>query len=292
MPLDKPKQPSGILEQLRGFSDEEREKVEIQLLLEGMFRLYGYDFRNYSYPSLRRRIWNRVYAERLQSVSELQAKVLHDHESMKRLVSELVIHVTEMFRDPRMFAYFRKHVVPILRNLPSIRIWHAGCSSGEEVYSMAILLHEEGLYDRTTLYATDMSEDVLEYAQAGTYPLNKMREYTKNYIIAGGKNEFSKYYSTSDNAATFHSVLSNNIVFAQHNLVTDRSFNEFHVILCRNVMIYFNADLQTRVHELIYESLCKSGFLVLGDKETITFTKYSDCYELVNPQEKLYCKRK
>jgi chemotaxis protein methyltransferase CheR len=288
--LLKPTEPSGT-ERSGGTSDEEREKIEIQLLLEGMFRLYGYDFRHYSYPSLRRRIWNRIYGERLQTVSELQAKVLHDHDSMKRLLAELVIHVTEMFRDPRMFAYFRKHVVPVLRNLPSIRIWHAGCSTGEEVYSMAILLHEEGLYDRTTLYATDMSEDVLHYAQQAAYPLNKMKEYTKNYILAGGKDEFSKYYSTSDNAASFHALLRSNIVFAQHNLVTDRSFNEFHVILCRNVLIYFDTELQTRVHELIYDSLCKSGFLVLGDKETITFTKYSASYELLNSQEKLYSKR-
>lgn len=279
-------------EELKGHpSDDEREKIEIELLLEGMFRLYGYDFRHYSYPSLRRRIWNRIYGERLQTVSELQAKVLHDHNSMKRLVSELVIHVTEMFRDPHMFAYFRKHIVPVLRNLPFIRIWHAGCSTGEEVYSMAILLHEEGLYDRTTLYATDMSEDVLHFAGQATYPLGKMKEYTKNYILAGGKDEFSKYYSTSDDAAAFHSLLRSNIVFAQHNLVTDRSFNEFHVILCRNVMIYFDAELQSRVHQLIYDSLGQSGFLVLGDKETITFTKHAGSYELLTTQEKLYCKK-
>ncbi|NHN29745.1 protein-glutamate O-methyltransferase CheR [Paenibacillus sp. S3N08] len=284
-------QSSSKVEQKGQASDDERERIEIELLLEGMFRLYGYDFRHYSYPSLRRRIWNRIYGERLNSVSELQAKVLHDPSSMKRLVSELVIHVTEMFRDPHMFAYFRKHVVPVLRNLPSIRIWHAGCSTGEEVYSMAILLHEEGLYERTTLYATDMSEDVLQIAGQATYPLNKMKEYTKNYILAEGKDEFSKYYSTSENAAAFHPLLHNNIVFAQHNLVTDRSFNEFHVILCRNVMIYFDAELQARVHELIYDSLCQSGFLVLGDKETITFTKYAGCYELLTSEEKLYCKK-
>jgi chemotaxis protein methyltransferase CheR len=278
------------IDRVGGASEEEREEIEIQLLLEGMFRLYGYDFRHYSYPSLRRRIWNRIYGERLNSVSALQAKILHDHNSMKRLVAELVIHVTEMFRDPHMFAYFREHVVPVLRTLPSIRIWHAGCSTGEEVYSMAILLHEEGLYDRTTLYATDMSEDVLLNAQQATFPLRKMKEYTKNYILAGGKDAFSIYYSASDNAARLHSFLRERIVFAQHNLVTDRSFNEFHVILCRNVLIYFNTKLQTRVYELIYESLCRSGFLVLGDKETITFAKYANRYEMLNPLEKLYSK--
>jgi chemotaxis protein methyltransferase CheR len=278
------------LERIGGGSKEEREEIEIHLLLEGIYRLYGYDFRHYSYPSLRRRIWNRIYGERLNSVSELQAKVLHDPGSMKRLAAELVIHVTEMFRDPRMFAYFREFVIPMLRSLPSIRIWHAGCSTGEEVYSMAILLHEEGLYERTTLYATDLSEDVLQYAQQATYSLKKMKDYTKNYIAAGGKDAFSKYYSASDNAAVLHPFLREHVVFAQHNLVTDRSFNEFHVILCRNVLIYFDSELQSRVHELIYESLCRSGFLALGDKETITFTKYADRYGMLNSQEKLYRK--
>jgi chemotaxis protein methyltransferase CheR len=282
---------SADVERRRQSSDDEREKIEIELLLEGIYRLYGFDFRHYSYPSIRRRIWNRIYGERLQTVSELQAKVLHNHESMNRLVSELVIHVTEMFRDPHVFAYFRQHVVPLLRNLPSIRIWHAGCSTGEEVYSLAILLYEEGLYNRTTLYATDLSEDALQFAEQAAYPLNKMKEYTKNYLLAGGKDEFSKYYSTSDNAAAFHSHLRQHIVFAQHNLATDHSFNEFHVIFCRNVMIYFNTELQTKVHELIYDSLCQSGFLVLGAKETITFTQYASRYELLSAQEKLYRKK-
>ncbi|MFE5321033.1 CheR family methyltransferase [Paenibacillus sp. NPDC056579] len=277
-----------------GYSDDEteREQIEIELLLEGMYRLYGYDFRHYAYPTLRRRIWHRIYGERLETVSELQSRVLHDRSCMERLVSDLVIHVTEMFRDPGLFASFRKHVVPVLRNLPAIRIWHAGCSTGEEVYSMAILLHEEGLYERTTLYATDMNEDVLARAEQGIYPLTKMRDYTKNYIQAGGTDAFSRYYTTSEDAAALHPFLRKNIVFAQHNLVTDRSFNQFHIILCRNVLIYFNSELQSRVHDLMYESLYKSGILVLGDKETITFTKHAPEYEAVIPHEKMYRKIK
>nr|WP_028549940.1 protein-glutamate O-methyltransferase CheR [Paenibacillus sp. UNC451MF] len=272
--------------------EAERERIEIGLLLEGLFRLYGYDFRHYAYPTLRRRIWHRLYGERLQTVSELQARVMHDRNCMERLVSDLVIHVTEMFRDPSLFAAFRQKVVPLLRNLPSIRIWHAGCSTGEEVYSMAILLYEEGLYDRTTLYATDMNEGVLQRAEQGVYPLKKMREYTKNYIHAGGKDEFSRYYKAAEDSASFQSFLRKNIVFAQHNLVTDRSFNEFHVIFCRNVLIYFDSELQAKVHDLMYESLCRAGVFVLGDKETITFTKHAAYYEILDPQEKMYCKIK
>jgi chemotaxis protein methyltransferase CheR len=273
--------------------EEELEKLEIELLLEGMYRYYGYDFRSYAYPSLRRRIWHRVYGERLQAISELQARILHDRDCMERLVADLVIHVTEMFRDPLVFTLIREQVVPILHQIPgALRIWHAGCSTGEEVYSMAIVLHEEGLYDRTTLYATDVSENVLQLAEQGTYSLKRMQAYTKNYMQAGGKDAFSRYYSASEDTATMRSFLRERIVFAQHNLVTDRSFNEFHMIFCRNVLIYFNAELQARVHKVMYESLRRSGFLVLGDKESITFTKYASCYEALNAQQKLYYKTK
>ncbi|TDF95584.1 protein-glutamate O-methyltransferase CheR [Paenibacillus piri] len=266
------------------------EQLEIELLLEGVYRRYGYDFRQYAYASLRRRIWHRIHGERLKTVSELQSKALHDRSCMERLVSDLVIHVTEMFRDPGMFAAFRKQVVPMLRSLPSVRIWHAGCSTGEEVYSMAILLQEEGLYERATLYATDVNENVLQRAEQAVFPLKKMKAYTKNYILAGGKDEFSKYYTAGSDAAAFQPSLKERIVFAQHNLVTDRSFNEFHVIFCRNVLIYFDPVLQAHVHDLIYESLSGSGILVLGDKETITFTKHASSYEVLNPHEKIYGK--
>ncbi|MFC6231285.1 CheR family methyltransferase [Paenibacillus allorhizosphaerae] len=288
MDMDMGLEPEGSKE----WMEEERERLEIQLLLEGLYRFYGYDFRNYAYPSLRRRIWHRIYAEKLQSVSGLLERILHDRRCMKRLIGDLVIHVTEMYRDPSMFAAFRERVVPLLKHVPSIRIWHAGCSTGEEVYSMAILLYEEGLYERSTIYATDINEEVLHTAEQASYPLKKMQEYTKNYISAGGKEAFSEYYGASGDTAVFHPMLREHIVFAQHNLVTDRSFNEFHVIFCRNVLIYFDATLQNQVHGLFYESLTPSGYLVLGSKESITFTKHADCYESIDVHEKIFRKIK
>lgn len=272
--------------------DKERERIEISLLLEGLYRLYGYDFRNYAYPSIRRRIWHCIHAERLETISGLQERILHDRDCMERLVADLVIHVTEMFRDPTLFSALREQVVPLLKAMPSIRIWHAGCSTGEEVYSTAILLYEEGLYDRARIYATDINEDVLHAAERASYPLKKMQGYTKNYLRAGGKDDFSRYYNASGDMATFHPFLREKIVFAQHNLVTDRSFNEFHVIFCRNVLIYFDSMLQNQVHDLFYESLSASGILVLGHKESITFTKHAQKYEALINEEKIFRKIK
>lgn len=211
---------------------------------------------------------------------------------MLRLLSDLTIHVTEMFRDPAVFRSFREHVVPLLRTYPFIRIWHAGCSTGEEVYSMAILLKEEGLYDKTRIYATDMNEHVLDSAKGGVFPIERMQTFTRNYQEAGGKEAFSQYYTAKYDSALFHSELKANIVFAQHNLVTDRSFNEFNVIFCRNVMIYFNKELQNHVHSLLYESLSTFGVLALGTKESITFTRHADAYEELCPQSRLYRKIK
>nr|WP_268893739.1 protein-glutamate O-methyltransferase CheR [Paenibacillus puerhi] len=279
-------------ESLPNKEEEERERIEIGLLLEGLFQMYGYDFRNYAYPSIRRRIWHRVHGEKLSTVSALQERVLHDRDCMERLLGDLVIHVTEMFRDPTLFASFREQVIPLLRQLPAIRVWHAGCSTGEEVYSMAILLYEEGLYDKVRIYATDINEEVLQVAERGAYPLKKMQDYTKNYMHAGGKDSFSRYYSAVGEMAAFHPFLREKIVFAQHNLVTDRSFNEFHVIFCRNVLIYFDNVLQNQVHHLFYESLSISGVLVLGHKESIAFTGHADGYEAIDAREKIYRKYK
>ncbi len=270
----------------------ELEKIEIELLLDGIYRFYGFDFRNYVFPSIRRRIWHRIHTEKLQSISALQDKVLHDSETMDRLFADFSINVTEMFRDPDFFRSFRVNVIPYLRNYSDIRIWHAGCSTGEEAYSMAILLYEEGLYDRTRIYATDMNESVLRTAEKGIFPLNRMQLYTKNYLQAGGTKAFSEYYTASPEHVTFHPFLRENITFAQHNLVTDGSFNEFHVIVCRNVMIYFNRSLQNHVHNLIYESLSLSGVLGLGNKEGITLTSNPDCHEEIDTNEKLYRKIK
>jgi chemotaxis protein methyltransferase CheR len=269
---------------------EERERIEIELLLEAVFRLYGYDFRNYAFSSIRRRIWHRVNAERLQTITGLTERVLHDRSCMDRLLSDMTIHVTEMFRDPDVFLTFRTKVVPLLRTYPFIRIWHAGCSTGEEVYSMAILLHEEGLYDKARIYATDTNADVLEMAKKGLFPLERMQLYTRNYMEAGGTDSFSKYYTAKYDSVIFQSFLKKNIVFGQHNLVTDGSFNEFNVIFCRNVMIYFNKELQDHVHGLLYDSLSNFGVLTLGTKESINFTRHADKYEEMDNLNRLYRK--
>jgi chemotaxis protein methyltransferase CheR len=266
----------------------ELEDIEIQLLLEGVYRYYGFDFRNYAIASLKRRIWNTIRAEKLNSVSGLQEKVLHDPDCMTRFVLGLSVNVTAMFRDPSFYVAFRNKAIPLLRTYPFIRIWHAGCSTGEEVYSMAILLFEEGLYHRCRIYATDMNEVVLRQAKAGIFPLHLMQEYTQLYLQAGGKESFSQYYSAAYDGAIFRSFLKENIVFSTHNLVTDASFNEFNVILCRNVLIYFNQRLQEQVHKLLYESLRVFGILGLGRQEALKMTAYEHCYEEIESQEKLY----
>jgi chemotaxis protein methyltransferase CheR len=269
---------------------DEVERVEIDLLLEGIFRRYGFDFREYAPASLKRRLWRRIHAEKLTSVSGLQERVLHDPACMERLLLDLSINVTAMFRDPSFYLAFRRKVVSALRTYPFARVWNAGCSTGEEVYSIAILLQEEGLYDKTRIYATDINESVLGYAQGGVFPLDKMQDYTQNYIAAGGKRSFSEYYSVNSEGAQFAPSLMKNVVFAQHNLVSDRSFNEFHVIMCRNVMIYFDKPLQDRVHQLFYESLAMFGILALGHKESIRFSPHGDCYEELEAEERLYRK--
>ena len=268
----------------------ELEDLEVQLLLEAVYRRYGFDFREYAPASLRRRLWRRVHAEGERTIAGLMEKLLHDPPSMERLLLDLSINVTAMFRDPAFYVAFRSRVVPLLRTYPFTRIWVAGCSTGEEVYSLAILLQEEGLYDRTRIYATDINESVIERAKAGVFPLDKMREYTQNYIKAGGLRAFSEYYLAKYDGAQFQRSLIDNVVFAQHNLVSDGSFNEFQVIVCRNVMIYFDRSLQNHVHGLFYESLTHLGILGLGQKETIHFTPFEDCYEEIDPNEKLYRK--
>jgi chemotaxis protein methyltransferase CheR len=267
---------------------DDLEEIELSLLLEGVHRQYGFDFREYAPASLRRRVWRRIHAEGLTTVSALQDRLLHDPACMERLLLDLSINVTAMFRDPSFYVAFRDKVVPALRTYPFTRIWVAGCSTGEEVYSLAILLQEENVYERTRLYATDINEAVLDRARGGVFPLDKMREYTQNYIKAGGTRAFSEYYIAKYDGAQFQRSLVENVVFAQHNLVSDRSFNEFNVIICRNVMIYFDRALQDRVHRLFYESLATFGVLGLGHKESIRFSPYEDHYEELDPNEKLY----
>jgi chemotaxis protein methyltransferase CheR len=272
---------------------EEQEKsdlegIEVHLLTEGIYQHYGFDFRDYSLPSLRRRLWKRIYSEGLTTISALQDRVLHDSSCMERLLLDLSINTTAMFRDPTFYLSFRQKVVPLLRTYPFVRIWHAGCSTGEEVYSMAILLQEEGLYDRCRIYATDINEAVLQRAKDGIFPLNTMQENTANYIAAGGNGTFSGYYTARYDYAMFRPSLRENVVFAQHNLVTDASFNHFNVIFCRNVLIYFNSRLQERVQDLFLNSMEMFGILGLGKKETIRYTNVSENYDEIDAEERLY----
>jgi chemotaxis protein methyltransferase CheR len=271
-------------------ASDDLERIEVQVLLEAIYQHYGFDFRGYAPGSLKRRLWRRAYAEKVETMSALQDRVLHDPAVMERLLLDLSINVTSMFRDPSFFQAMRQKVVPLLRTYPFIRIWNAGCSTGEETFSLAILLREEGLYERARIYATDINEKVLEQARAGVFPLEKMRDYTENYIRAGGTESFSSYYQAEGSSARFDPALMDQVVFAQHNLVSDAPFNEFNLIVCRNVMIYFGKALQDRVHELFYESLEPFGILALGHKESIKFTRHEDRYEALDAPEKLYRK--
>jgi chemotaxis protein methyltransferase CheR len=264
--------------------------VEIGLLLEGLYRVHGFDFREYSRASLKRRVLELMRAEKLETVSALQNRILHDAACLDRFLLGLSVHATAMFRDPSFYLTFRKRVVPLLRTYPTVQIWIAGCSTGEEVYSLAILLQEERLYAKSRIYATDISQAVLRRAREGIFPLAAMRDYTANYHQAGGTNEFSDYYTAQYDRVIFSSGLRNNIVFSEHNLATDGSFNEFQVILCRNVMIYFNKDLQARVHNLLYDSLSMFGVFGLGNKESLKFTPREAFYEHLNENDKLYRK--
>src|SRR3954453_85464 len=267
---------------------DDLEDIEIELLLEGVYRRYGFDFREYAPASLRRRVWRRAHAEGVPTLSALQDRLLHDPACMERLLLDLSINVTAMFRDPTFYVAFRERVVPQLRTYPFTRIWVAGCSTGEEVYSLAIILQEEGLYDRSRIYATDINEAVLARARAGVFPLERMQEYTDNYIRAGGSRSFSEYYLAKYEGALFERTLTANVVWAPHNLAQDRLFNTFNVILCRNVMIYFDRPLQNRVHQLFHDSLERFGILALGHKESIRFTGFEHSYEELDAYEKLY----
>ena len=268
--------------------DRGREDLEFTLLLEGIYRQYGYDFRRYARASLRRRVQRRMAAEGVGTVTGLLERVLHDPVAMERLLLDLSISVTSMFRDPSFFQAFREKVVPVLRTYPFLRMWNAGCSTGEETYSLAILLHETGLLGRSRIYATDMNPCALTAAADGVYPLAKMREYTENYLAAGGTRAFSDYYATAYDRARFDRMLVENVVFAQHDLVSDRSFNEFHVILCRNVLIYFQRGLQEQVHELFLDSLVPLGVLALGAKETVRHLRHAPRYEPVDERNRIY----
>lgn len=275
---------------INGSANTELEDIEIGLLLEGVYRAHGFDFRDYSRASIKRRILELMRFEKLDTVSAFQNKLLHDATCLDRFVLGLSVHATAMFRDPSFYSTFRRKAVPLLRTYPTVQIWVAGCSTGEEVYSLAILLQEENLYEKCRIYATDISPVVLRRARDGIFPLSAMREYTNNYHKAGGQHEFSDYYTAQYDSVIFNPTLRHNVVFSEHNLATDGSFNEFQVIMCRNVMIYFNKDLQARVHNLFYNSLSMFGVFGLGNKESLKFTPRAAFYQHINHNDKLYRK--
>ncbi|MDX2228172.1 MAG: CheR family methyltransferase [Leptolyngbyaceae cyanobacterium bins.349] len=266
----------------------ELEDLEIQLLLEGVHRYYGFDFRGYAIAAIKQRICALLQADQLSSISRLQEKILHEPAYLERFLLNLSTHPPGLFRDTTFYQTVRTQVVPLLRTYPSIRIWLAGCSTGEDVYSMAILLWEEGLYHRCRIYATDFNDALVQKAKAGIFPLSQMQHDATLYQQAGGKRQFSDYYAVSHDSAIIHADLKEHLVFAAHNLVTDASFNEFNVILCHNVLVYFNAHLQTRVHRLFHDSLARFGILGLGQRETLQFSPYQQCYEPMKTPAHLY----
>ena len=268
----------------------ELEDLEVELLLTAIARRFGYDFHHYSKPSLKRRVHRAVLELGVSTISGLQEKLLHDPSALRQFVTTLSVHVTSLFRDPKFYVALRTDVVPLMRTYPFVRIWVAGCASGEEVYSLAILLKEEGLSEKTQIYATDISDDLLQEAAAARFPLDRMQLYTKNYQRALGRQDFSSYYRAQGPYALLDPSLKKGVVFSQHNLAADGAFNEFQLILCRNVMIYFDEHLRERVHRLFHQSLCHLGVLGLGIRESIRFTPVSNAYEILNGDYRLYRK--
>jgi chemotaxis protein methyltransferase CheR len=264
--------------------------IELRMLVEAVYLKYNYDFRDYTGASQKRRVIVAMRAMECETVSDLQAKVLHRPEAFAQLLQYLTIPVTEMFRDPEFYAAVRSQVAPHLETYPSLKLWVAGCSTGEEVYSLAILLYEEGLLERSIIYATDINPESLEAARRGVFPLDRMRLYTENYQKAGGKRAFSDYYTAAYGGALFERSLVENVTFADHSLATDTVFSETHFISCRNVMIYFNRRLQNRVLGLFHESLCHRGFLALGSKESIDFSSHATQFEAVARRERIFRK--
>lgn len=265
---------------------------DLRLLLEIVHERSGLDFRGYAYSSLRRRVGRAVTDANANNIAGLHQQLKNDNQILSNIIRVLTVHTTAMFRDPQFFRVFREQVVPVLKTYPFVRLWVAGCSTGEEVYSLSILLREEGIGDRCRIYATDVSESVLERARAGVFPLSAMQEYSANYRASGGALPFSEYFTADSESVVFRRHLRDNVVFGTHNLVSDASFNEFHVILCRNVMIYFRRELQDHVHRLFHDSLVTYGYLGLGRSEAIRFTAHAQAYEPLDRRERLFRKIK
>lgn len=271
---------------------EEISDEELSLLLNEIVGKYGYDFTSYSTASVKRRISRLFVLDHFQTVADFRKRVLHDNTYIKRFVEEITVNVTEMFRDPGFYKMLRTQVLPVLATYPFVRIWHAGCSTGEEVYSMAILLKEAGIMHKSLMYATDINPGVLDHVVKGIYPLRNLKLYSENYILSGGKEDFSSYYTAKYDLAKFDDDLKSKMIVSTHNLVSDRSFNEFQLIICRNVLIYFNKSLQDNVLELFDNSLEPRGYLALGSKEHIKFASISKNYEQLDPKEKVWRKLK
>jgi chemotaxis protein methyltransferase CheR len=264
------------------------EEKALNQLLCGVHEKYGFDFRDYARASLKRRLDAVLRTEQIPTIAELWERLREDPLAIHRFIHGISVRTTSMFRDPHFYESFRAHIAPLLQTYPFIRLWHAGCATGEEVYSLAILLKEEGLLARCRIYATDLDAIAIEQASNGIFPMRVMKEYSSNYLSAGGKYSLSNYYIAAEEHAVLSKELKENIVFAQHNLACDSSFNEFHVILCRNVLIYFNNELRDKVLNLLHDSLCNFGILALGTKESLRFTPLSSCYEQPIPGEQLY----
>jgi len=266
------------------------EEIEIKLLLEGVVMRYGYDFREYALAPLKRSIASGMAGEGVATISAYQERLLHDSSSMQRFLSGVGVNVTSMFREADVLRCIRDEVMPRLRTYPSLRIWVAGCATGEEVYSLAIMLKEEGLYERSRIYATDLNEDSLLIARTGSYPMARVLTGESGYAHSGGRGRISDFYSTAGSRARFNRELQRNVTWARHNLVSDSSFNEFHLILCANVMIYFRPSLQERAHRLFYDSLVRSGYLALGQQESLVFCPESSRYEQLRSGVNLFHK--
>lgn len=271
--------------------DPRPEDIELQLLLEAIYQRYGYDFRSYSRASLQRRVEQHLLLKQCRHTGELIHNILHKGEAFAALLSDLTINVTEMFRDPDFYRAFREKVVPVLKTHPFLKIWHAGCATGEEIYSMAILLKEEGLYDRCQIYATDIDKEVLEKAKKGIYSVADLRKYTENYQKAGGKAAMSDYYTAKYDNVILDPRLKKNVIFADHDLATDQVFGEMQVIFCRNVMIYFNGELQKRVFQLFHDSLDIGGTLCLGSKESLRCASCASDFDIIDKAQRIYRKR-
>lgn len=264
--------------------------LEIRLLLDAIYSTYHYDFRQYAVASLKRRLQQALVKMGCGSISALQAKVLHDKHAFPVLLEYLTVQVSDLFRDPEYFLAMREHVVPHLATYPSLKIWIAGCATGEEAYSFAILLAEEGLLDRTILYATDIHSQSLERARSGIYALDRLKQFTLNHRASGGKGSLSDYYHADQDSAMFAPFLRNKITFADHSLATDSAFSEVQLVSCRNVLIYFNRELQDRALGLFEEALCHRGFLGLGSKEALRFSAYAAAFSDFRPAEKIFRK--